>query len=243
MKNSLELLEKELSDLKNLTRAKNYQRFFKTGKGEYGEGDQFLGITVPVQRVVAKKYLDLSLDNLQFLLNSKIHEYRMVSLFILSAKYKKSDEKDKQSLRSVDLKEKIVKFYLKNAKNINNWDLVDLSAPNILGEWFLEKDKSVLYDFAKSDNLWKKRISVLTTFGFIRKNKFEDSLKIAEILLFDTHDLIHKAVGWMLREVGNRNLKVEEDFLKKYYKTMPRTALRYAIEKFPEEKRKMYLKK
>lgn len=244
MSSDVKLLKKELSGLKNPEKAKLCQRFFKTGKGEYGEGDKFLGITVPVQKVVAKKYPNLFFDDLQFLLNSKIHEYRMVSLFIMITKYKKSQPKADQPLVDDEKdKEKIVKFYLKNAKNINNWDLIDLSAPTILGDWFLEKEKSILYNFAKSDNLWKKRISIMATFGFIRKNKFEDSLKIAEILLFDTHDLIHKAVGWMLREIGNRDLKVEEKFLEKYYKTMPRTCLRYAIEKFPEEKRKMYLKK
>lgn len=232
MKSDLKLLEKELNSLSDPERAKHSAGFFKTGKGEYGEGDEFLGITVPVQREAAKKYPDLSLDDLQSLLNSKIHECRLTALFILIAKYKKSDEK-----------EKIAKFYLKNAENINNWDLVDLSAPNILGDFLLEKDKSILYDFARSDNLWKKRISILSTLGFIKKNKFKDSLKIAEILLFDKHDLIHKAVGWIIREIGKRDLKTEEEFLGKYYKTMPRTCLRYAIEKFPEEKRKMYLKK
>lgn len=229
-----EKLEKELEKLKNPQKALLLGRFFKTGKGEYGEGDKFLGIVVPKLREVAKKYPDLSLNDLQILLNSKIHEYRMISLFILIAEYKKADEKKTQE---------IVNFYLKNAKNINNWDLVDLSAPNIIGMHLLDKDRKILYKLAKSENIWEKRIAILSTFQLIKHNQLEDSLIIAEILLLDKHDLIHKAVGWMLREIGKRDLKVEEKFLDKYSKTMPRTTLRYAIEKFSEEKRQMYLKK
>jgi 3-methyladenine DNA glycosylase AlkD len=167
-------------------------------------------------------------------MNSKIHEYRMIALFILINKYKKTQH---QKI--------ITHFYLKNAGkgNINNWDLIDLSAPNILGTQFLEnkKDRKILYKLAKSQSLWEKRISILATFMFIKYNDFKDSLSIAEIILTDKHDLIHKAVGWMLREIGKRNLEEEEKFLKKHYKKMPRTMLRYAIEKFPEEKRKAYL--
>jgi 3-methyladenine DNA glycosylase AlkD len=148
--------------------------------------------------------------------------------------YEKSELKDK---------EKIAKFYLKNTKRINNWDLVDLSAPKILGDYFLEKDKKVLYKLAKSKNLWERRIAVLTTFGFIKENKFEDALNISQLLLNDSHDLIHKAVGWMLREIGKRDQKVEEEFLQKHYQKMPRTMLWYAIERFSNEKRAFYLKK
>lgn len=232
MKNNAKLLEKELLGLKNSEKAKLCERFFKTGKDEYGEEDKFLGIVVPKLREIAGKYKDLTLPDLQELINNQFHEIRMVALVILINSYKKADEVNK---------EKIAKFYLKNTENINNWDLIDISAPTILGDWFLDREKLILYDFARSDSLWKKRISIMATFGFIKKFKFEDSLKIAEILLFDTHDLIHKAVGWMLREIGKRNLKTEEEFLEKYAKVMPRTCLRYAIEKFPEEKRKMYL--
>ncbi|MDD5132871.1 MAG: DNA alkylation repair protein [Candidatus Nanoarchaeia archaeon] len=226
-------IKNDFNSLKNPEKAKKLAGFFKTGKGEYGYGDNFLGIIVPEQRKLAKKYPNLSLEDLQELLSSNIHEYRLTSLFILISKYKKADSE----------KEKIFNFYLKNTKNINNWDLVDLSAPNIVGHYLFEKDRKILYKLAKSDNLWEKRIAVLSTFYFIKYNQFDDSLKISEILLKDEHDLIHKAVGWMLREIGKRNLSIEEEFLKKYYKQMPRTMLRYAIEKFPEAKRQFYLKK
>jgi 3-methyladenine DNA glycosylase AlkD len=213
------------------------QVFFKTGPGQYGEGDIFLGIVVPKQRILVKKYKELDFDSIQDLLNSKIHEHRLVGALILVEKYKKSDkEKDENS------KKKIFEFYLKNAKNINNWDLVDLSAQNIVGKYLLDKNKAILYKLVKSNNLWEKRIAILSTFEFIKNNKFDDSLKIAELLINDKHDLIHKAVGWMLREIGKRNQEIEESFLKKHCKKMPRTMLRYAIEKFDEKKRKSYLK-
>lgn len=230
---SLKNLRKELRSLANSEKAKILQRFFKTGKGEYGEGDVFLGIVVPVQRTVAKKYLELSFEDLQKLMDSKIHEERLVALMILVLKYNKVDEVDKS---------KIFNFYLENTRNVNNWDLVDLSAPNIIGAYLIDKERDVLYKLAKSDDLWEKRISIVSTFSFIRKNEFNNTLEISEILLEDKHDLIHKAVGWMLREVGKRDVKVLESFLKKYYKKMPRTMLRYAIEKFPEKKRLEYLK-
>jgi 3-methyladenine DNA glycosylase AlkD len=230
----LNQLKKDLQKLGNPKLAKILSRFFKTGKGEYGYGDVFLGIKVPEQRKVAKRYPDLSLSEIQKLLSSKIHEYRLTSLFLLIDKYKKSDENGRR---------KIVDFYLKNTKNINNWDLIDLSAGKILGSYLLKEDKLILYKLAKSNNLWERRIAIMSTFEFIRHNKFEDALKISEILLEDKHDLIHKAVGWMLREVGKRNQAMEEKFLKRYYKKMPRTMLRYAIEKFDEGKRKKYLKK
>jgi len=216
----------ELFSLKNSDKAKGLQRFFKTGKGEYGEGDIFLGITVPLLRQVSNKYLDLSLGDLQILFNSKIHEYRMIALFVLIKKEDKRAAFD---------------FYLKNTRNINNWDLVDLSAPKIIGDYLLNRDKSILSKLARSNNLWERRIAVLSTFAFIKNNNFGDSLKIAEILINDEHDLIHKAVGWMLREVGKRDLKTEEEFLEKNYRKMPRTCLRYAIEKFSEEKRRAFL--
>jgi len=223
-------IQKELKKLANPSKAKLLQRFFKTGKGEYGEGDIFLGIMVPEQRKVAKKYNDITLQDVQKLLSSKIHEQRLISLFILIDKYKKA----------IDKKE-IVDFYLRNTENINNWDLIDLSAPKIIGDYLLDKPKDVLYRLAKSKDLWERRIVILSTAEFIRNNRFEDTLKISEILLNDEHDLIHKGVGWMLREVGKRDQAVEEKFLKKHYKKMPRTMLRYAIEKFSEEKRKFYL--
>jgi len=213
-----------------------FLRFFKTGKGEYGEGDVFLGITVPLQRSIAKKYLDLNLKDVQDLLSSKIHEHRLVSLLILIFKYKKADELEKKE---------IVDFYLKNTKNINNWDLVDLSAGYIVGDYLFQfkKDTSVLYKLAKSKNLWERRIAIMSTFAYIKNDHFKDVLSISEILLNDPHDLIHKAVGWMLREIGKRNKKVEVNFLNKHYREMPRTMLRYAIEKFTIEEKSFYMKK
>ena len=230
----INLLKKDLLKLRNPRLAKLLSRFFKTGKGEYGYGDVFLGIKVPEQRKIAKKYPDLSLKELQELLSSKIHEYRLVSLFILIDKYKKADEKGKKA---------IVDFYLKNTKNINNWDLIDLSSNKILGDYLIDKNKSVLYRLARSKSIWERRIAVMATFMFIANNNFNDTLKISEILLNDKHDLIHKAAGWMLREIGKRNQAMEEKFLKKHYKKMPRTMLRYAIEKFDEGKRAYYLKR
>lgn len=228
----LQNLKKDLKKNSNKSKAKALQRFFKTGKGEYGEGDVFLGITVPKQRKIAKKYLSLDISTLQSLLDSKIHEERLIALLILTDNFKSSDEERKYQ---------ILDFYLHNTKNINNWDLVDLSAPHIVGPYFLDKPKDILYQMAESKLLWEKRISIISTFSFIKNNQFQDSLKIAEILLHDSHDLIHKAVGWMLREIGKKDIKAEENFLKKYYKEMPRTMLRYAIEKFPEKTRKAYL--
>ena len=226
-------LIQELQNLANPKQAKILQKFFKTDKGEYGEGDVFLGIKIPQQRKIAKKYSGLNLYKLQKLLNSKIHEYRSIALIILIDKYKKSDE---------EYKGNIFNFYLENIQKINNWDLVDLSAPNIVGNFLFDKKKNILYELAQSKNLWEKRIAIISTHTFIKKGKFEDALAISELLINDAHDLIHKAVGWMLREVGKRDLEVEENFLKQHYKNMPRTMLRYAIERFDERKRKKYLR-
>ena len=228
----LDLLKYELLKLKDLKRAKLLSGYFKTKKGEYAEGDVFLGLTVPILRKIAKKYKTLKLKDIRVLLKDKIHEYRLVGLFILVDKFQRGDDVTKK---------KIAEFYLKNKNGINNWDLVDLSAPRILGEYYFDKNKSIFYKLARSKNIWDKRIAVLSTFTFIKNNNFVDSLKIAEILINDKHDLIHKAVGWMLREVGKKDLKTEEGFLKKYYKKMPRTMLRYAIEKFPQTKRNFYM--
>ena len=212
--------------------AKILQKFFKTGPGEYGEGDLFLGIKVPLLRSISHKHLNLTFDELQELIKSQIHEERMSALMILVKRFPVS---------STAGKEKIYKFYLKNAKNINNWDLVDLTAPQIVGGYLFDKDKRILEKLAGSKNLWKKRISMIATYGFIKENQFDTALNIAEKLLNDENDLIHKAVGWMLREIGKRDIKTEEIFLKDRYKRMPRTMLRYAIEKFSENKRKAYL--
>lgn len=221
-------IKKELNKKANKEKASHLARFFKTKKGEYGEGDVFIGIKVPEQRIISKKFKDASFKDIRELINSEIHEYRMTGLFILIFKYKQE-------------KEKSFNFYLRNIKKINNWDLVDLSAPNIIGDYLLDKDRAILYQLAQSKNLWEKRIAIISTFTFIRQNDFKETLKISEILLNDKHDLIHKAVGWMLREIGKRNIEVEVNFLNKHCKKMPRTMLRYAIEKFPEEKRKYFL--
>ena len=226
-------LKQKLQQLANPEKAKQLQRFFKTGKGEYGEGDIFLGIIVPEQRKIAKQFQELSLNEIQKLLNSKIHEHRLIALLILIDKYKKASEYEKQD---------IFNFYLENTNNINNWDLVDLSAHKIIGDFLQEKRADILYELAKSKNLWEKRISIISTFAFIRNNQFEEALKISEILLNDSHDLIHKAVGWVLREIGKKNQNVEEEFLKKHYIQMPRTMLRYALEKLNPKRRQQYLK-
>jgi 3-methyladenine DNA glycosylase AlkD len=237
-------LKKKLKLKGDSKRAKNLQRFFKTGKGEYGEGDIFIGLTVPEIREMAKKYSGLAPRNfsegglgfldIKKLLRSKIHEERLIALLILVNNFQKGRERERQ---------KIYRFYLKNTKHINNWDLVDLSAHKIVGAYLMDKPRNILYKLAKSKNLWERRIAIIATFQFINNNQFKESLKISEILLSDKHDLIHKAAGWALREIGKRSLKDEEKFLKKHYGKMPRTMLRYAIERFSENKRQMYLKK
>ncbi|MBU0894425.1 MAG: DNA alkylation repair protein [Nanoarchaeota archaeon] len=229
----LQELIKKLQEARNPQQAVILQRFFKTGVGEYGEGDKFLGIKVPIQKEIAKKYSGLNIAGIQKLLDSKIHEYRLVGLLILVNKFKHSDENGKGD---------IFNFYLKNTKNINNWDLVDLTSHKIVGEFLKDKKRDKLYELAESKDLWEKRISIISCFVYIKDHDFKDALRISEILLNDKHDLIHKAVGWMLREIGKKDQQVLEDFLKKHYKNMPRTMLRYAIERFREDLRKKYLK-
>lgn len=233
----IEELQKETKALYNPQKAKFLARFFKTGQGQYGEGDIFYGITVPVSRSIAKKYSTMPAYDLSKLLASKIHEERLIALLILVQQYAKAD---------VAQKKIIYTFYLQHTKHINNWDLVDLSAPRIVGNYLYEyenqKAKDILTKLAQSSYLWEKRIAMLSTFAFIVKGKAEPALSIAEILLHDEHDLMQKAVGWMLREVGKRvSQEIEEEFLQSRYKTMPRTALRYAIERFDENHRKEYL--
>ncbi len=230
---SLAELKSILRKLSSPKQAKILSRFFKTGKGEYGEGDKFLGIKVPVSRKIAKQFKDLSLKEIQQLIHSPIHEERLIALFILVEQFRKADETKRRI---------IYDFYLKNSKRVNNWDLVDLTAEKIIGVYLLDKDKNILFKLARSKNLWERRIAIMSTFNFIKNGHYETTLEISNMLLNDEHDLIHKAVGWMLREIGKRNLMVEENYLKEHYKNMPRTMLRYAIEKFPEKKRQAYLK-
>ena len=204
----LDKIEKEIISLKNPEKAKALQRFFKTQKGEYGKGDIFLGIKVPEQRKIAKKYSYLSLQKIQKLLKNKIHEFRLISLLILVDKYKRAN---------LNEKEDIFNFYLKNTRYINNWDLVDLSAPRIIGDFLYKRNRKILYALANSSDLWEKRISILSTLYFIQYNDFQDSLAISEILLKDKYDLIHKAVGWMLREVGKKRGRIKRIYFRGNY--------------------------
>ncbi len=231
---SAENVKRELLALGNPQRAEHSTYFFKTGKGEYAEGDKFIGCAVPETRKVAKAHKNLSFDDLEKLLNDAFHECRFCALVILAGQFKKADNAKRKE---------IIDFYLANTTGVNNWDLVDVSAYTLLGEWLTDKDKSVLYRLAESENLWEQRIAVVSTMAFIRKNNFEDTLKLSELLLTHNHDLIHKACGWMLREVGERYEKSLTDFLDKHHKTMPRTMLRYSIEKLTPEQRKIYMKK
>jgi len=226
-------IKKRLKQLANKEKAEVLQRFFKTGPGEYGEGDVFIGVKVPDLRKVAKDFRDISTEDVIVLLESAIHEERLLALLILVRKYVKGNE---------TAKKRIYRLYLKKTKFINNWDLVDVTAHHIVGDYLMDKNKAPLYRLAKSEDLWERRIAILATFYFIKHGKYEETLKIAKILLTDKEDLIHKAVGWMLREIGKRDMIFEEMFLKQHYKEMPRTMLRYSIEKFPEPKRQKYLK-
>lgn len=227
------IIHARLRKLANKKYAEAAQRFFKTGPGEYGEGDEFLGIRVPVLRKLAKEYQTVTVEEAESLLRSTIHEERLLALFILIRIYSRGEEGERK---------RIYGLYLNNTEFINNWDLVDSSAEHIVGSFLLNKGGNPLYQLARSKDLWERRISIMSTFCFIKHGKYSETLKISKLLLHDKEDLIHKAVGWMLREVGKRDLPMEEIFLKEHYKGMPRTMLRYAIEKFPESKRQRYLK-
>jgi len=238
-KSNPDLLKSALLSLANPAKAKVLSGFFKTGKGHYGEGDLFLGLTVPQQRSIAKQYVDIAIDALTPFLKSPYHEFRLTALIILIYKYEHATRQNNSFLQR-----QIYAFYLKNISAINNWDLVDVTCPQIIGVYLYGQPRAtrkLLYRLARSKNLWEKRIAIIATFYFIRKGEFDDTFAIAEILLHDNHDLIHKAVGWMLREIGKRNQAAEEKFLMRHVKIMPRTMLRYAIERFDEAKRKRYL--
>ena len=232
--NTADRIKGELSAASDRNSVKEYQRFFKTGPGEYGEGDRFLGVTVPAQRTIARKYFrQASLSDIGTLLDSGIHEHRLTALVMLTMKYEKAGDDDGR-MAAVDL-------YLEKIDRVNNWDLVDTSAPKILGPWLFDRDRTLLYDLVGSDILWRQRVAMMATFYFIKQKDFFETLKIAELLIDHPHDLIHKATGWMLREIGNRDRETEENFLKTHYKRMPRTMLRYAIEKFSPGTRSRYL--
>lgn len=227
-------LKKDIRKLYSAKRALHSQYFFKTGFGQYGYGDKFLGLTVPEQRALGKKYSHLTLSDIQKLLNSAYHEDRLISLLILV---------DQFSRGSAMVQTKIYKFYLKNLKQVNNWDLVDLSCYKIVGRYLLDKPRAVLYKLAKSKHLWSRRVAIVSTMIFIKQGELKDTLRISEILLKDQHDLIHKAVGWLLREVGKKDQEALLKFLNKNLRNMPRTVLRYAIERLPEKLRQSYLAK
>jgi 3-methyladenine DNA glycosylase AlkD len=226
-------IQKELRSMADAGRAKGLARFFKTAEGQYAHGDKFLGIMVPETRKLVKKHRNLPLREIGELLNSEFHEERLSALLILVAQYRTGDARQK---------EKIFDLYLKNRRNINNWDLVDLSAGQIVGAHLSGKDKKLLFDLARSSHLWDRRIAIISTFYDIMRGDAEIALGVAEKLVDDRHDLINKAVGWMLREVGKRcSLEAEEEFLDRHAATMPRTALRYAIERFTPKKKTYYM--
>ncbi|MEZ4900442.1 MAG: DNA alkylation repair protein [Spirosomataceae bacterium] len=231
---TLPQLQNDLFSLGSPEKAAFLSRFFKTGPGQYGEGDQFLGITMPEIRASVAKYSSLSIEDWQYLLHSPFHEYRMAALIGLMRRFQKSK-------KDLYTQQRIFDIYLDNLDFINNWDLVDVTCRDIVGAFLLEKDRSVLYELAQRPHLWAQRVAIVSTWYFIKHHQFSDTLQIAELLLSHPHDLIHKAVGWMLREVGKRDQLVLEEFLDTNTPKMPRTALRYSIERFPESKRKYYL--
>ncbi|MBN3040787.1 MAG: DNA alkylation repair protein [Candidatus Omnitrophica bacterium] len=234
MSSKIAEIRAQLNKLSEPKKAQVLKSFFKTGSGQYAEGDIFLGVAVPQLRELARTYKDISLQNLLIFFHSPIHEERLLALLVLVSKYKTAADKA--------LKRSVYCLYLKNIKYVNNWDLVDLTAHHIIGDYLFDKDKDTIYKLAGSEVIWQRRIAIVSTFFYIKKNIFNHTLDVAAMLLYDSADLIHKAVGWMLREVGKRNRSEEEVFLKKHYKTMPRTMLRYAIERFPEKSRQAYLK-
>lgn len=225
---AVDALRRDIASLADPAKVEVLQHFFKTGKGQYGEGDVFIGLKVPQSRQLAKKHSGIALEGVKELLYSKIHEERLVGLLILVLRFKADPEG-------------VARFYLDNLSQVNSWDLVDTSAPAILGAYLKNRDRSILYKLARSERLWDRRVAIITTRHFIRSGDYGDTLKICEMLLGDSHDLIHKAAGWMLREVGKRDTAAEETFLQKHCKKMPRTMLRYAVEKLPEKKRRAYV--
>ncbi|MFA6701936.1 MAG: DNA alkylation repair protein [Dysgonamonadaceae bacterium] len=227
-------IKNQLIAFGNAEKAAHSLYFFKTEKGQYGEGDRFVGVTAPEVKSIVKKFKELPIDEIELLLSDEIHECRLCALLILVERFKRADEATRSG---------IVDFYLAHSQYINNWDLVDISSYVILGEWLLDKDRSILYDLSKSNSLWEQRIAMVSTMTFIRQNDFKDALLLSKIYLTHKHDLIHKASGWMLREVGKRDEGVLTGFLDIHHKQMPRTMLRYSIEKLSPEQKKHYMTK
>jgi len=233
--NNIAKLKNELLQAAKPEKALLLAKYFQAFPGGYGENDVFIGISVPEQRSFARKYARvLTLKETSLLLNEQFHEYRLTAIFMLVLKFQQSKQEEERK--------NILDVYIENIQKINNWDLVDSSAHHIIGAFLWDKPKDLLYEFAVSEHLWTKRIAIIATYFFIKKNEFTPTIDIAKILLNDSHDLIHKAVGWMLREIGNRDFQTAFDFLKIHYKNMPRTMLRYAIEKFEENLRQDFLK-
>lgn len=227
-------VKRELDKNENPADAKFLQRFFKTGKGQYGEGDIFIGLRVPLTRKIAGSFKTLPLNEVEVLLESPIHEHRLCALIILAEDSKKADTAKKQA---------IYDLYLKRTDRINNWDLVDVSCRDIVGGYLMDKPRDVLYSLARSDNMWERRIAIVSTWAFIRVGQLEDTFKLAKILMKDTHDLIHKAVGWMLREAGKKDEDSLRAFLDEHARAMPRTMLRYSIERLSSDDKLRYMKK
>jgi 3-methyladenine DNA glycosylase AlkD len=225
-------IRRRLQQHADADRASGLQRFFKTGPGEYGEGDVFIGVRVPALRAICRECRGARLHNVSPLLRSRIHEERLLALLILVEMFERADEKDRR---------RIYAFYTSNTRHINNWDLVDSSAPHVVGAWLSGRSRAPLRALAKSPSLWERRVAIIATHYLIKRGEFGEALGIADMLLRDEHDLIHKAVGWMLREIGNRDSAAERRFLRTRYRTMPRTMLRHAIEKFPPVERQRYL--
>lgn len=224
----------ELLSVASSEKAAFLQRFFKTGKGQYAEGDVFLGIVVPLTRNIAKANKMTPLPELQLLIESEYHEARLAALLIVAERFKKATPSEQTVLYN---------FYLRNTAHINNWDLVDVTCAHVVGSYLLDKDRSILYSLAKSNLFWEQRIAMVSTITFIRNKQYDDTLALAEIFLTHKHDLMHKAMGWMLREVGKRDKATLLGFLNRYASVMPRTSLRYAIEHFPPDERKVYMEK
>jgi 3-methyladenine DNA glycosylase AlkD len=223
---------KAVRELANPERASFLLRYFRTGPGQYAEGDQFLGLTMTDVRTLVRQFAALPLADVVKLLHSKWHEERTLAMLLMVKRSARAD---------ADTRARLARLYLDNTQYINNWDLVDLSAEHVIGAWLRDRDRAVLYQLARSDSLWERRIAVLTTFQFIKHGDFEDTLRLCELLLDDVHDLIHKATGWMLREVGKRDVAVLRSFLDQHAARMPRTMLRYALEKLPESERKRFM--